>query len=371
MNDRPQKSKQLGQPVRQGPLTITRRAVLACGGLFLARLATGQQAAAASSGRSGPAPAHLNTAAQNTASPKNLLDLLRPDINPRQTWGGDLPVVGDIMPEEDVRFLLVHHTASTNDYGPDQVIEQIRGFYDFHTGADKGWPDVAYNFFIDRFGGLWEARAGSMAGPVRGDATGGSQGFALLCSLIGDHSKVEISEAAQDSLVRLLAWLAERHQIDTTPGTQIDFVSRGSNRWAAGTPVSAASISGHRDMSQTSCPGDFAYDLLASDIPSRVSEIRLAATTTFNAATTTTESAPNPTVVSPPSTQPPVDRDAGTASGSGDESALDGVGEADDSPDSTAVAVGAGATLAAVAAAGATLFRRRRASEAELWEERY
>ncbi len=166
-------------------------------------------------------------------------------------------MTGEILAEDDVRFLLVHHTASRNDYARDEVVDQIRDFYGFHTGPDKGWPDVAYNFFVDRFGGIWEARTGSIDGPVRGDATGGSQGFAMLCSLIGDHSQVEVSPEALDSLTALLAWLAERYRIDTAPGSTVDFVSRGSNRWPAGTEVMAATISGHRDMSPDLLPRRF------------------------------------------------------------------------------------------------------------------
>ncbi|MEM7337760.1 MAG: peptidoglycan recognition family protein [Actinomycetota bacterium] len=214
-----------------------------------------------------------------------------PTINPRSAWAGDLAPTGPLDAEDDVRFLLVHHTASTNDYGPDEVADQIRGFYRFHTGPEKQWPDVAYNFFVDRYGGIWEARAGSIDGAVRGSATGGSQGFALLCSLIGDHAAAPVTNEARTSLVALLAWLADRHAIDTTPGATTSFVSRGSSRWPAGAEVEARTISGHREMSTTSCPGDFAFDLLADAIPSEVTELRVAAATAVATTETTTTEA--------------------------------------------------------------------------------
>ncbi len=349
------------------PPTLSRRAALALGGLAVTRVVAGPQPAAAS------APVQAGVSDQG--------DPLRPAINPRETWGADLPIVGEILPEEDVRFLLVHHTASTNDYGPGEVIDQIRGFYDFHTSAEKGWPDVAYNFFIDRFGGIWEARAGSAAGPVRGDATGGSQGFGLLCSLIGDHSKVAVSDEAQSALVSLLAWLAERHRIDTTPGTEIEFVSRGSNRWPAGTPVSTSTISGHRDMSQTSCPGDFAYDLLAVDIPSRVSELRLAAASAAQATASSEEQSGGTNTadeVPEAAVEPAEAAASGSGSGSGadsdsgsDEQALDPLGDdtgAGDGTLSTTTTVGIAATVAAALAAGMARLRRR-AGGPDMWDE--
>lgn len=198
---------------------------------------------------------------------------LQPSIRPRRDWAGDLEF-GQLTPETDVRFLLVHHTASSNDYGPDDVAATIRGFHSFHTGPEKGWPDVAYNFFVDRFGTIWEARAGSIDSAVRGDATGGSQGFALLAALIGDHSVEPISDAAFASLTQLLAWLAERHGIDTTPGSTVDFVSRGSSRWPSGAAVKARTISGHREMSATQCPGDLAFATLDQELPAAVTALR-------------------------------------------------------------------------------------------------
>lgn len=249
---------------------VSRRRMLGIGAALAASISPWARAGATTA--AGPPPGPRAPATLTQAA-----DALRPVIRPRADWAGaDKPVTGELFPEEDVRFLLVHHTASTNAYEPDGVIDQIRGFYDFHTGPEKGWADVAYNFFIDKFGTIWEGRDGSIAGPVRGDATGGSQGFALLCSLIGNYAEEPVTSAQQASLGRLLAWLGESYAIDTTPGATTTFTSRGSNKWPAGTDVTARTISGHRDMSTTSCPGDFAYDLLDLDLPTQVSELRLA-----------------------------------------------------------------------------------------------
>jgi hypothetical protein len=118
---------------------------------------------------------------------------------------------------------------------------------------------VAYNFFVDRHGGIWEGRAGSLTGSVQGDATGGSQGFAQLCCFLGNHSLEPPTAAATESMLLLLAWLADRHGLDTSPGATTTFESRGSNRWSAGTLVTTATIAGHRDMSATECPGELLY----------------------------------------------------------------------------------------------------------------
>ena len=105
------------------------------------------------------------------------------DIHPRDDWGADLPPKRPMGPE-DVRFLLVHHTASTNVVPDPRAV--IRATYAFQTSPSKGWPDVCYHFFVGPDGSVWEGRAGSLAGPVVADATGGNQGFAQLVCLIGN-----------------------------------------------------------------------------------------------------------------------------------------------------------------------------------------
>jgi hypothetical protein len=176
-------------------------------------------------------------------------------IYPRDAWGADLPPKGPIHAETP-KFLLVHHTASPNNYAHAAAV--IRTTYFWHTSRDpsKGWPDVAYEFFIGRDGDVWEGRKGAMAGPVRADATGGNQGFAQLVCMLGDFTHVLPTAAAQTSLVKVLAWLAMRNGIDTRPGATTSFVSRGSQRFAPGVRVTTGTIAPHRAMSYTGCPGD-------------------------------------------------------------------------------------------------------------------
>ncbi|MFP3915337.1 MAG: N-acetylmuramoyl-L-alanine amidase [Actinomycetota bacterium] len=122
-----------------------------------------------------------------------------------------------------------------------------RAIRSFHIGQ-KGWPDIAYNFLIDRHGGVWEGRAGSLGGPVRGDPTGGNRGCSQAGVLIGDFTAQPPTEEAQRSLVRTLAWLAEGYEIDTRPAATLEFTSRGSNRWPEGTVVTTTPTAGHRDI---------------------------------------------------------------------------------------------------------------------------
>ena len=83
---------------------------------------------------------------------------------------------------------------------------------------------------------MGEGQAGSLAGLVADDATGGSPGFAMVCCFVGHHSEAAPAPAPTGSVVRLLAWLADRYAIGTSPGATKQFISRGSIRWPAGAP---------------------------------------------------------------------------------------------------------------------------------------
>lgn len=242
----------------------------------------------------------------------------RPEILARETWAQGRDPKGE-LPAEDPKFLLVHHTAEPgNDYATEDVPVLLQGIFDYHTGSAKGWPDVAYNFFIDHDGRIWEGRQGSLAGPVRGSATGGNQGWSQLCCFLGNFETELPSQAAQRSMVTLLAWLGDRYGIDTSPGATVEVESLGSNRWPAGTMITTSTIAGHRDMSMTTCPGDSAYAWVTGALPASVSAVRLAQ----GPPTPSTSSAPGTTASPTTSPGPPAPEPA------------DGTATTDDTPDS-------------------------------------
>jgi hypothetical protein len=283
-----------------------------------------------------------------------------PAIVPRAAWGPDLPPVGPVPDEPDVRFLLVHHTVNANDYAPEQVVGLLTGMYRFHTSPEKGWPDIAYNFLIDRFGTIYEGRTGSLAGPKAADATGGSQGFAQLCSFLGDHRTEPPSEAAMASMVAMLAFLGDRHSLDLAPGATTTFVSRGSNRRPAGEEVTTPTISGHRDMSATVCPGDAAYAWVADGTFARLATERRTAApppppTAAPPPAETTTSAPATTATTTGAPDAATDTTTATATPTTDAAQP----PPDDSVDDDGGNLGVPAAIAAAAAAGAALLAVR------------
>jgi len=228
-------------------------------------------------------------------------------IRRRAEWAVNRPPKGSLA-DEEVRFLVVHHSASHNGHNGGEAPAIIRSFYDFHTSG-RGWNDIAYNFLIDSDGGIWEGRAGSLDGPVAGDATGGNQGFSQLVCVIGDYNSAEPTPASLASLVSVLAWLADRFDISTAHDSTVSFVSRGSNRHPAGSGVTTPTITGHRTMSRTSCPGDrldsYVVNWLMDDVETARTDIIPTTTTPMTSTTTptTTSNAPAEATV-PPTTAP-------------------------------------------------------------------
>ena len=240
-------------------LRLTRREFIASG--FAAAASTLLLPRSVGAGLTGNAPA-VQLSAEHT-------------VIPRANWGGDLPPTGSLIPEAagDVRFLLVHHSATPNGYTRDRAIDYLRSFYRYHTSPAKGWADIAYNFLVDAYGRIFEGRTGSIDAPIRGDATGGSQGFALLCCFIGDHTTEPPTPRAVEAMAALLAWLASEYGIDPSPGATAEFVSRGSNLHPPGSEVNTATITGHRRMSQTTCPGDAANAIVERGLPEMVTAL--------------------------------------------------------------------------------------------------
>ncbi|NNE96515.1 MAG: hypothetical protein HKN24_10850 [Acidimicrobiales bacterium] len=281
-------------------------------------------------------------------------------IRPRTDWAGDGRLPTGPLEPEDVRLIVVHHTLIPNNgYSQDQVAKLLRDIYDFHTGPEKGWPDIAYNFMVDQFGDIWEARHGSLDGPVRGSATGGNQGYSQLCCFLGDLSGTPPTERASASMSWLLATLADRYDIDTAPDATVTVDSLGSSRYAAGESMTLSTLSGHRDVSLTACPGEAGYAYLQQTLPGLVNAQRTPPPTTATTeATTTTTASTTTTATSAPTTEAPPTSDTSAVETIDDQLAVDGVDRDEDEDGSLLPLILGGAALAAAGAGIVAIAKR-------------
>jgi hypothetical protein len=188
-----------------------------------------------------------------------------PPIIARRAWAGGVSPPSVTPAYGAVRLAFVHHTQSPNGYGAAEVPAMLRGIYAFHRFVN-GWNDIGYNFAIDAFGRIFEARAGGTEEPVVGAHAGGynlvSSGVAMLGSFMG----VAPPGRARAALERLLAWKLSLHGLPSTGSVVVKVNPAGAvfSRFPANARVSLRRISGHRDGDSTDCPGDVLYRELPS-----------------------------------------------------------------------------------------------------------
>jgi hypothetical protein len=179
----------------------------------------------------------------------------------RRGWGADEAKRNSSPRYADaVRFSVVHHTAHTtvnpNGYTREQAPGIMRAMYAYHTDT-LGWSDIGYNIVVDRFGRIYEGRAGGLARPVIGAHAGGFNSGSVGVSIMGNFESELPSPEARAALARVLAWQFGIHNID--PGGSAWVESGGNGRFAAGRWLELPTISGHRDSSWTACPGTTFY----------------------------------------------------------------------------------------------------------------
>ena len=71
--------------------------------------------------------------------------------------------------DNGIRAGIVHHTAGSNDYAPEDSAGIVRSIYAYHTRT-LGWCDIAYNALVDKYGQVFEGRAGGIDKTGRGFA---------------------------------------------------------------------------------------------------------------------------------------------------------------------------------------------------------
>jgi flagellar hook assembly protein FlgD len=181
----------------------------------------------------------------------------RPELVSRFGWQADEKIVrAKPRYAPAVRYAIVHHTVNANGYTRAQAPAIVRGIERYHV-LGNGWNDIGYNFLIDRFGTVYEGRAGGTDRPVIGAHSLGFNTGSVGIALIGTYSRAAPTAAQRAALVKLLAWRLDVAHVD--PLSFVSVRSAGNSRFRAGAPVRLRAISGHRDTYFTDCPGAVLY----------------------------------------------------------------------------------------------------------------
>ena len=81
-------------------------------------------------------------------------------------------------------------------YTKDQAAAAVRSIYAYDTNS-LGWSDIAYNVLVDKYGQVFEGRAGGLDKAVRSGATGGFNAESWSVSALGNYE----TEAPSSTLV--------------------------------------------------------------------------------------------------------------------------------------------------------------------------
>ena len=182
-----------------------------------------------------------------------------PTMVSRAEWGADTYCPPRGAPSYgEVKAAFVHHTVSANDYTRDQAAAAVLAICRYHRYT-KGWDDVGYNFLVDRYGTIYEGRAGGVDQAVVGAQAQGWNAQTTGISNLGTFTSEGQTTEALDALARLIRWKLPLHGAPTAGTVTLTSAGGGTNRYGAGTPVVFERISGHRDGNLTACPGDALY----------------------------------------------------------------------------------------------------------------
>jgi hypothetical protein len=206
-----------------------------------------------------------STAAFPLAQPTLDAGAGQPPIIARSAWAGRQAPPEYPPSYGTVKLAFVHHTVNPNGYTPAAVPAMLLAIFDYHRYV-RGFFDIAYNFIIDAFGRIWEARAGGIDEPVIGAQAGGYNAESTGVAVLGTFTSSVPSDRALEALDRLLAWKLSLHGVPALGKVEVvvDPADAFYTPFPPGAHVRLHRISGHREGDLTECPGDAFFALLPS-----------------------------------------------------------------------------------------------------------
>ncbi|AWB82790.1 hypothetical protein C3B44_10985 [Corynebacterium yudongzhengii] len=293
-----------------------------------------------------------------------------PNVVSRAGWSAN-ENLRNVYYNEPVSAVTVHHTAGSNNYSAQAAPGIVRGIQTYH-GQTLGWGDIGYNALVDKYGQIYEGRAGGLDRAVQGAHVGGFNGNTWGVSVLGNYETAQPSQEALNSLGKLAGWKAAISGFDPTGQDRhyAEFDFNGS-RYSRGQGGMFPNINAHRDFHYNACPGQYLYaqmDTIRSVAKQRYDEIKQGTTgsgqNTSTTSTTETTAQDRDQTTSEPTTT--------TASASNEQTTpLDLIANALNGDIGAILAIAgsiAGVVLAAAAAQGATPGSSSSVGDIEIFE---
>jgi N-acetylmuramoyl-L-alanine amidase len=148
----------------------------------------------------------------------------------------------------------------------------VRAVYAFHVKG-RHWSDIGYNFVVDRFGHIFEGRAGSITKAVHGAHTGGFNTDTLGVAALGTFTTPHPPAKMVTAIAKVVAWKMGQYAIHIGGKVTLTSAGGGTDRYKAGKKITVNTLTGHRTFGRTACPGNALWAKLSS-IRKQVAKIK-------------------------------------------------------------------------------------------------
>ena len=128
----------------------------------------------------------------------------------RRAWGASQCRPREAPEYGTVKAVHVHHTVSLNDYAPEDGPAIVLSICRYHRNSN-GWNDIGYNALVDKYGVLYEGRAGGLDRAVVGAQAQGFNYETAGIASIGDHTDTPATPETMSSLAAYIRWKLEVH----------------------------------------------------------------------------------------------------------------------------------------------------------------
>lgn len=188
------------------------------------------------------AVAALGSTVPTTTAAADPRAVARPTMHGCAAWNARPARSGITVLNHKPTYIVVHHTAggNSNDFSLAHAFSISRGIQNHHMDTN-GWIDSGQQLTNSRGGHITEGRHRSLeildqgTRHVQGAHVGGHNNETIGIENEGLYTSVDVTPQLWDSLVRLVAYIAQRYGINPSM------------------------IRGHRDFNATQCPGNVLY----------------------------------------------------------------------------------------------------------------
>jgi hypothetical protein len=128
----------------------------------------------------------------------------------------------------------------------------------YHRNSN-GWDDIGYNALVDKYGTIYEGRAGGLDQAIVGAQAQGFNSQTAGIANIGDHTSIGASPEALAATATYIRWKLGVHGEPLSGPVTVTSSGGSASRYPAGSAVTLERVIGHRDTGRTACPGDALY----------------------------------------------------------------------------------------------------------------